>query len=465
MRLDGFASNHAGGILGGISSGQDVARSIALKPTSSILIPGRSVNLAGEAVEVRTKGRHDPCVGIRATPIAEAMVALVLMDQALRHRAQCGDVGEMKPNDSREARKGMSKKSNYNVAVVGATGAVGEALLSILAERKFPIGEIVPLASERSAGEQGRIRRQRHLHVRNLADFDFAGIDIAFFSAGGKVSREHAPRAAAAGAVVIDNTSEFRYEEDIPLVVSEVNPHAIAQYTNRGIIANPNCSTMQMLVALAPIHRAVRHRAHQRRDLSIRFRRRPLRHGGTRPSQTAALLNFQDVEPSKFPAADRVQCDSAHRRLPGQRLHQGRNEDGVGDAQDPRATNRSQVNPTCVRVPVFFGHSEAVHIETRAEICARSKPRVLLRTGTGRRGGGRAQAGRLSHAGRAMRPATMRCSSGASARTSRIRAGWTCGSFPTTSARAPRSTRCRSPNCWCAIIFDAHRDGACGNAL
>jgi chorismate synthase len=97
MRLDGFTSNHAGGILGGITSGQDVVASIALKPTSSIMVPGRSVNVAGEETEVRTKGRHDPCVGIRATPIAEAMVALVLMDHALRHRAQCGDVGEIKP--------------------------------------------------------------------------------------------------------------------------------------------------------------------------------------------------------------------------------------------------------------------------------------------------------------------------------------------------------------------------------
>ncbi|MGH8184398.1 MAG: chorismate synthase, partial [Rhodanobacteraceae bacterium] len=97
LRMDGFTSNHAGGILGGIASGQDVVASIALKPTPSILIPGRSVNIAGEETEVRTKGRHDPCVGIRATPIAEAMVALVLMDQALRHRAQCGDVGEVKP--------------------------------------------------------------------------------------------------------------------------------------------------------------------------------------------------------------------------------------------------------------------------------------------------------------------------------------------------------------------------------
>ena len=150
----------------------------------------------------------------------------------------------------------MSKKSSYKVAMVGATGAVGETLLSILAEREFPISELVPLASERSAGEKVSFGGKQ-LTVHNLADYDFSGVDIAFFSAGGSVSREHAPRAAQAGAVVIDNTSEFRYQDDIPLVVSEVNPHAIAQYTTRVIIANPNCSTMQMLVALAPIHRAV----------------------------------------------------------------------------------------------------------------------------------------------------------------------------------------------------------------
>src|SRR5260221_4906639 len=117
----------------------------------------------------------------------------------------------------------MSKKTQYKVAVAGATGAVGEALFSILAKRKFPISELVPLASERSAGGEVEFGNKQ-ITVRNLAEYDFAGVDIAFFSAGGKVSREHAPRAAAAGAVVIDNTSEFRYQDDIPLVISEVNP-------------------------------------------------------------------------------------------------------------------------------------------------------------------------------------------------------------------------------------------------
>jgi len=144
----------------------------------------------------------------------------------------------------------------FNIAIAGATGAVGETLLSILKERKFPIGELVPLASERSAGSKVEFGN-RSITVKNLADYDFNGIDIAFFSAGGSVSRVHVPRAADAGAIVIDNTSEFRYQPDVPLVISEVNPHAIEQYRSRGIIANPNCSTMQLLVALAPIHRAV----------------------------------------------------------------------------------------------------------------------------------------------------------------------------------------------------------------
>src|SRR5690348_1664295 len=194
----------------------------------------------------------------------------------------------------------MSKKARYNIAIAGATGAVGEALLSILAEREFPAGDLVLLASERSAGEKIQFAG-KSVTVRNLADCGFAGIDIAFFSAGGKVSREHAPRAAAAGAVVIDNTSEFRYQDDIPLVVSEVNPHAIAQFTNRGIIANPNCSTMQMLVALAPIHRAAGiSRINVATYQSVSGAGRSGMEELAR--QTAALLNFQSVEPGKkFP--------------------------------------------------------------------------------------------------------------------------------------------------------------------
>ena len=144
----------------------------------------------------------------------------------------------------------------FNVAVVGATGAVGETMLSILAERDFPIGEIHAVASARSAGSRLAFG-SRQLVVQDLDKFDFKGVDIGLFSPGASVSKVHAPRAAAAGCVVIDNTSQFRYDDDIPLVVPEVNPEALADYRNRNIIANPNCSTIQMVVALKPIHDAV----------------------------------------------------------------------------------------------------------------------------------------------------------------------------------------------------------------
>jgi aspartate-semialdehyde dehydrogenase len=193
-----------------------------------------------------------------------------------------------------------SAERKFKVAMVGATGAVGETLIGILKERKFPVGEFVALASERSAGGQVDFGNQK-VTVQDLATYDFDGVDIAFFSAGGSVSRAHAPRAAAAGAVVIDNTSEYRYQDDIPLVVSEVNPDAIAGYTTRGIIANPNCSTMQMLVALAPIHRAVgitRINVATYQSVSGAGRSGLEELG----RQTAAILNFQDATPQKFQA-------------------------------------------------------------------------------------------------------------------------------------------------------------------
>ena len=193
----------------------------------------------------------------------------------------------------------MNQNRSFNVAVVGATGAVGETMLNILHERDFPVGELVPLASERSAGARVKLGN-RSFVTQDLAQYDFNGIDIALFSAGGKVSAVHAPRAAAAGAVVIDNTSQFRYDDDIPLVVAEVNPHAIARYTTRGIIANPNCSTMQMLVALAPIHRAVGiNRINVATYQSVSGAGRSgLEELGR---QTSQLLNFQPAETKNFP--------------------------------------------------------------------------------------------------------------------------------------------------------------------
>ena len=144
----------------------------------------------------------------------------------------------------------------YDVAVVGATGAVGETMISILESRNFPVGQLYPLASSRSAGKSINFRGKA-VAITDLAQFDFGKAQIGLFSAGGSVSAEYAPKAGAAGCVVIDNTSHFRYHDEIPLVVPEVNPEAIAGYTRHHIIANPNCSTIQMLVALKPIHDAV----------------------------------------------------------------------------------------------------------------------------------------------------------------------------------------------------------------
>ena len=144
----------------------------------------------------------------------------------------------------------------FDIAVVGATGVVGEAMLEVLSQRKFPVGKIYALASERSVGKTVDFGG-RELTVEDLAEFDFSKVQIGLFSAGGSISAEFAPQAAAAGCVVIDNTSHFRYDDDIPLVVPEVNEEAIADYTTRGIIANPNCSTIQMVVALKPIYDAV----------------------------------------------------------------------------------------------------------------------------------------------------------------------------------------------------------------
>ena len=269
----------------------------------------------------------------------------------------------------------MSKKSSYKVAMVGATGAVGEALLAILAERDFPVSELVPLASERSAGGKIAFNGQQ-VTVQLLDTYDFDGVDIAFFSAGGSVSREHAPRAAAAGAVVIDNTSEFRYDDDVPLVISEVNPHAIADYTRRGIIANPNCSTMQMLVALAPIHRAVRiERINVATYQSVSGAGRlGMEELG---KQTAALLNFQSVEPAKkFPAqiAFNVIPQIDDFQPNGYTKEEMKL---VWETQKILEDESILVNPTAVRVPVFYGHSEAVHIETTDKISA-DEARELL---------------------------------------------------------------------------------------
>ena len=268
----------------------------------------------------------------------------------------------------------MSEQNRrFNVAVVGATGAVGETMLSILAERRFPIDKLYALASERSAGSEVKFGDDS-LIVRDLATFDPAGVDIALFSAGGSVSKEYAPKFAAAGAVVIDNSSTFRYDDDVPLVVSEVNPHA-AKNRPRGIIANPNCSTMQLMPVLAPIHREYGiERINVATYQSVS--------GGGRSAmeelgrQTAELLSFQDIAPKKFP----VQI--AFNLIPHIDEFQpnGYTKEEmklVWETQKILEDKSILVNPTAVRVPVFYGHSEAVNVETKKKITPQQARELL----------------------------------------------------------------------------------------
>ncbi|HEX5756054.1 MAG TPA: aspartate-semialdehyde dehydrogenase [Arenimonas sp.] len=265
-----------------------------------------------------------------------------------------------------------------NVAVVGATGAVGEALLSILAEREFPIRTLHVLASERSAGEKIDFGA-RKLVVQDLAGFDPAGIDIALFSAGSETSKAYAPKFAAAGAIVIDNSSAFRYDDDVPLVVAEVNPEALREIP-RGIVANPNCSTMQMLVALAPIHRAVGiERINVATYQSVSGAGRSAMEELGR--QTAAKLSFQQHAPERFPV------EIAFNLIPqiDDFLENGYTKEEMKLVWETRkilGDASIQVNPTAVRVPVFFGHSEAVHIETREKISV-ERVRELLAAAPG----------------------------------------------------------------------------------
>ncbi|MGZ8218229.1 aspartate-semialdehyde dehydrogenase [Methylomagnum sp.] len=259
----------------------------------------------------------------------------------------------------------MSK--TYNVAVLGATGAVGETMLSILAERNFPVGEVYALASGRSAGKQVEFKGG-YLTVQDVEGFDFSKAQIGLFSAGASVSEIYAPKAAAAGCVVIDNTSQFRYDADIPLVVPEVNPEAIALYKNHGIIANPNCSTIQMLVALKPIHDAV---GIERINVCTY---QAVSGTGKEAieelaAQTALLLNGKPITPEVYPK------QIAFNVLPhiDVFLDNGYTKEEMKMVWETRkimGDESIQVNPTTVRVPVFYGHSEAVHIETREKITA-----------------------------------------------------------------------------------------------
>ena len=266
----------------------------------------------------------------------------------------------------------------FKVAVVGATGAVGETMLAILAERRFPVSEVVALASERSAGGSVKFGEQ-DIVVQDLASFDPVGIDIALFSAGGGISKDYAPKFAAAGAVVIDNSSTFRYDDDVPLVVSEVNPEQVGNRP-RGIIANPNCSTMQLMVALKPLHDAAKiERINIATYQSVSGAGRSgLEELGV---QTGQLLNFQEIDPRKF------QVQIAFNLIPQIDEFQpnGFTKEEMKLVWETRkilGDDSIQVNPTAVRVPVFYGHSEAVNIETKKKITT-EQARELLATAPG----------------------------------------------------------------------------------
>ncbi|MEE2735368.1 MAG: aspartate-semialdehyde dehydrogenase [Pseudomonadota bacterium] len=253
----------------------------------------------------------------------------------------------------------------YNVAVVGATGAVGEAMIQILEERQFPVKELFLLASERSAGTRMQFKG-KSLVVNDLAKFDFSNAQIGLFSAGGSVSAEYAPMAAADGCIVVDNTSYFRRDEDIPLVVPEVNPHAVQNYVNRNIIANPNCSTIQMVVALKPIYDAV---GISRINVCTY---QAVSGSGKRgieelASQTADLLNAKPLQRAVFTK------QISFNAIPhiGEFLDNGFTLEEmkmVWETKKIFEDDEIEVNPTCVRIPVFYGHSEAVHIQTHSKI-------------------------------------------------------------------------------------------------
>lgn len=266
----------------------------------------------------------------------------------------------------------MTRK--LNVAIVGATGAVGEAFIRVLEERKFPVKELFLLASAKSIGKTAAFNHQVY-DIEDLAHFDFSEADIALFSAGGDISAEYAPKAVAAGCVVIDNSSHFRYEKDIPLVIPEVNPQRIADYTNRGIIANPNCSTIQMLVALKPIYDAVGiSRINVATYQSVSGTGKDAIHELI--SQNAELLNGRPAKVSVYPQ------QIAFNVLPHIDVFESNGYTReemkmVWETQKILEDSSITVNPTAVRVPVVYGHSEAVHIEMKQPLTA-AKARALL---------------------------------------------------------------------------------------
>ncbi|MBF0354675.1 MAG: aspartate-semialdehyde dehydrogenase [Alphaproteobacteria bacterium] len=262
----------------------------------------------------------------------------------------------------------------YRVAVIGATGNVGREMLQTLAERNFPASEVIALASERSAGREVSFGEDKVLKIQDLAKFDFKGVDIALSSPGAKVSAVHSPRAAAAGCVVIDNTSHFRMEHDIPLVVPEVNPEAIAKYKKRGIIANPNCSTIQMVVALKPLHDL----AKIKRVVVSTYQSTS---GAGKDAmdelfnQTRAIYVNDPVEPHKFPK------QIAFNVIPQIDIFM---QDGATKEEWKMVVETKkimdpdiEVNATCVRVPVFIGHAESINVEFENPITVEQARKAL----------------------------------------------------------------------------------------
>jgi aspartate-semialdehyde dehydrogenase len=265
---------------------------------------------------------------------------------------------------------------SWNVAVAGATGLVGGTMLSILEQRNFPVGEIYPLASARSVGKTVKFRG-RDVPVQDLETFDFSKAQVGLFSAGASVSKIHAVRAGKAGCIVVDNTSQFRYQDDIPLVISEVNPHAIAGYRKHNIIANPNCSTMQMLVALKPLHDVA-----QIERINVATYQ-SVSGGGQKAmdeltAQGLALSRGEAVTPKVIAKQIAFNCVPQIDVF----LDNGYTKEEMKmfwETQKILEDSSIRVNATAVRVPVFVGHSEAVHIETRKKLSAAQAREILAR--------------------------------------------------------------------------------------
>ncbi|MGW8370043.1 MAG: aspartate-semialdehyde dehydrogenase, partial [Gammaproteobacteria bacterium] len=262
----------------------------------------------------------------------------------------------------------------FDVAVVGATGLVGEAMIDILAEREFPVGRLYALASERSAGTEIRFRHETVV-VEPLAGFDFQKVQIGLFSAGGSVSAEYAPKAVDAGCIIIDNTSHFRYEDDVPLIVPEVNAARIPDYVHRGIIANPNCSTIQLVVALKPIYDAV---GIERVNIATFQAISGAGRAGMQTMTEHSRQILNGMEPITSGPARHV----AFNVVPhiDQFTDNGFTREEMKIVWETRKIlddPNIMVNPTVARVPVYFGHSEAVHLETRTKITVAEVQKLL----------------------------------------------------------------------------------------